>query len=230
MDIRRMLSAAVLAATLAAGLTAATGTALAQHEGHNHGEAEGPAAGLEDVSVRASTVGQHFQLVALPKDGRLVIFLDHSDSNAPALGAKIEILAGDALVTAEEAAPGLYIVDPWPAAGLPAEEAESIELVATVVSSGREEVLLARMSGMDEAGHEGHDHAAGGHGAEPGKAGPQRIALWDGVQPLVLPVAAGLVALLGAVAAVRSSGRRRWLGVALSGVSIVTMIAATSLV
>jgi len=227
MDIRRALPAVLLALGLAVG----SGTAaLAQHEGHNHGEAEGPAAGLEDISIRASTVGRHFQLVAMPKNGRLVIFLDDAGSNAPAVGAKIEILAGDALVTAEEAAPGLYIIDPWPAAGLPAEEAETVELVATVVSSGLEEVLLASMSGLGADGHEGHDHAGHDHGAAPASAAPQRVALWDGVKPLVLPVAAGLAALLGAVAAVRSSGRRRWLGVAVAGTSIVTMIAATSLV
>src|SRR3546814_19921483 len=61
--------------------------------------------GLEDISARASTVGEYFQFVALPKDGRLVIFLDDAVSNAPAAGARIEILAGDAIVTAEEAAP-----------------------------------------------------------------------------------------------------------------------------
>lgn len=227
MDKRRILAALGLALGLSLGGGRA---ALAQHEGHNHGEAEGPAAGLEDISVRAATVGDHFQLVALPKDGRLVIFLDDTASNAPAAGARIEILAGDALVTAEETAPGLYLVAPWPAEGLPPEDAERVELVATVVASGREEVLLARMSGMDEHGHEGHDHAGHDHGAEPAKAAPQRVALWDGVKPVVLPAAAGLAALLGAVAAVRTSGRRRWLGVGVLGASVATMIAATGLV
>src|SRR5690606_25716982 len=150
---------------------------------------EGPAMGLEDISVRASTVGEHFQFVALPKDGRLVIFLDDTASNAPAAEARIEILAGDALVTAEEAAPGLYIIDPWPAEGLSAEEAETAELVATGVAGGREEVLLALMSGPDghdghgheghdHAGHDhsGHDHSGHGHEAEPAAApGPQRM-------------------------------------------------------
>src|SRR3546814_6920651 len=98
MDMRRRFAALALA--LALSTTGAT-TALAQHEGHNHGEPEGPAMGLEDISARASTVGEYFQFVALPKDGRLVIFLDDAVSNAPAAGARIEILAGDALVTAE---------------------------------------------------------------------------------------------------------------------------------
>lgn len=226
MDVRRTLPAVLLAV----GLTVAGGSVVRADAGHNHGEAEGPTAGLEDVAIRASTVGQHFQLVALPKDGRLVIFLDHADSNAPAIGARIEILAGDALVTAEEVSPGLYMVEPWPAEGVPAEAAESVELVATVVSADREEVLLARMSGVDEPGLEGRGHAGDSPGAKGGRAAPQRVALWDGVKPLVLPVSAGLLALLGAIAAVRSSGRRRWLGVALSGAGIATMIAATSLV
>src|SRR3546814_6220967 len=124
---------------------------------------------MEDISPRAAAVGEDFQLVALPRDGRLVIFLDDAVSHAPAAGARIEILAGDALVTAEEAAPGLYIVDPWPAEGLPAEEAEAVELVATVVGAGREEVLLALMTGPgghEGDGHEGHDHAGHDHSGQ----------------------------------------------------------------
>src|SRR3546814_19768860 len=81
MDMRRRFAALALA--LALSTTGAT-TALAQHEGHNHGEPEGPPMGLEDISARASTVGEYFQFVALPKAGRMVIFLADAVSNAPA--------------------------------------------------------------------------------------------------------------------------------------------------
>lgn len=226
MNMRRCVAVLGLALTVCVGGRAA----LAQHEGHNHGEAEGPAAGIEDIAARAATVGQHFQLVALPKDGRLVIFLDDAASNVPAQGARIEILAGDALVTAEETAPGLYLVAPWPAEGLPAEDAEKVELVATVVAEGREEVLLARMSGAEGQDHDGHDHSGHDHGATAARTAPLRAALWDGIKPLALPLTAGLVALVGAVAAVRSSGRRRWFGALVTGASIVTMLATTGLV
>src|SRR3546814_19790869 len=104
MDMRRR--SAALALALALSTTGAT-TALAQHEGHNHGEPEGPAMGREDISARASTVGEYFQFVALPKDGRVVIFLADAVRNAQAAGVSIECLSGDALVTAETAAPGL---------------------------------------------------------------------------------------------------------------------------
>ena len=224
----------ILAATaVVLGLHAATiGAALAQdgHEGHNHGPAEAPMLGIDDLAARAATVGSHFQLVAMPKDGQLVIFLDHTETNLPARGARIEILAGDALITAEESAPGLYLVAPWPADGLSPEEAESVELIATVVSGDTEEVLLARMSDTDaHDDHEGHDHGpvtGTTSGAKPG----DRVALWDGVRPFALPVAAGLIALLGAVAGFRSTGRRRWIGLAVSGLSLVTLIATSSLV
>lgn len=226
MDARRI--AAAIAMLVPFGLMLLSGgSALAQHEGHNHGEPEGPALSLEDLAPRASTVGALFQMVALPKEGQLVIFLDSAETNAPMAGARIEILAGDALVTAEEAAPGLYVVSPWPAEGITAEEAEYVELIATVVAGDREEVLLARMQG-DAHGHEGHDHSV--HGPEPAKAGTARVALWDGVRPLALPVTAGLLALLGAIAGFRSTGVRRWIGLSVSGVGIVTMIAATGLV
>lgn len=198
--------------------------ALAQHEGHNHGAAAAPEVGAEDVSARATAVGSSFQFVALPKLGQLVIFLDSTETNAPVQGARIEIFAGDVLVTAEETAPGLYVVSPWPAVGLSDEDAETVELIATVVSGEQEEVLLAHMAGLVEGDHSGHDH-----GAEDRKAG-DRIALWEGARPFALPVAAGLVALFGAFAGLRSTGRRRWIGLAVTGIGIVTMIAATGLV
>lgn len=214
METRRILSTAVVALGMAAGIPSGS----VAHEGHNHGAEEAPVAGLADVAARASTVGALFQLVARPKDGRLVIFLDHTETNTPAQGARIEILAGDALVAAEESAPGLYVVAPWPAEGLSPAEAAGVELVATVVHGDQEEVLLARMSGAAADGREGPD-------VEPGRSKAGRVALWDGA----LPAAAGLVALLGAVTGLRSTGRRRWTSLAVSGVSIVTMIAATSL-
>ncbi len=212
--------------TLLALALAAIGPATAQegHEGHNHGPVEAPTHGIEDLAPRAATVGQRFQMVALPKDGQLVIFLDHTETNAPANGARIEILAGDALVTAEEAAPGLYLVTPWPAEGLSAEDADSVELIATVVAGTTEEVLLARMSEAESDSPEGQDY-----GATSSVAGGERVALWDGVQPFAVPIASGILALLGAVAGLRSTGRRRWFGLSVSGVGIATLIAASSL-
>ncbi len=217
MNMLRTLATVALALGLAAG-GPSDGVA---HEGHNHGAEETPTAGMEDVAARASTVGTHFQLVALPKNGRLVIFLDHTESNIPAQGASIEILAGDALVAAEETAPGLYVVSPWPAEGLTPAEAEGVELVATVVGAGQEEVLLARMSGSSAALHDSHDHDA-----EPAATKAGRVALWDHA----LPAAAGLVAVFGVVTGLRSTGRRRWQRFALSGAGTIALIAATSLV
>lgn len=218
--LRNLTKAALL---LAFGLSLPVNASAG--EGHNHGAPEGPAVSFEDLAARASTVGANFQFVAMPKAGQLVIFLDNTETNAPAKDARIEIFAGDALVTAEETAPGLYVVSPWPPEGLSIEDAESVELIATVVSGDREEVLLARMSGTAEGDHEGHDH-----GPTTGKPTGERVALWDGVRPFVLPAAAGLIALFGAVAGLRGTGRRRWIGLGVTGVGIVTMISATGLV
>ncbi len=214
MDARNTLAAAAL------GLVAGLPSGVVAGEDHNHGAPVAPAMGLEDIAARASTTGGHFQLVARPKDGRLVIFIDHAETNTPAAGARVEILAGDALVTVEERAPGLYVVAPWPMEGLPADEAENIELVATVVHDRHEEVLLARMSAVAGDDHAGHDHDA-----EPGRSEDGRIALWDAA----LPTTAGAVAILGAVTGLRSTGRRRWARLAVCGAGIVTVIAATGL-
>ena len=211
----------------AARALAALAPAAAQegHEGHNHGPVEAPTHGIEDLAPRAATVGQRFQFVAMPKDGQLVIFLDHTETNAPAYGARIEILAGDALVTAEETAPGLYLVTPWPAEGLTVDDAGTVELIASVVAGTDEEVLLARMSGVESDDHAGHDHGATSS-LPPG----ERVALWDNVRPFAVPVASGILAMFGAVTGLRSTGRRRWLGLSMSGVGIASLIAASSLV
>src|SRR3546814_19122534 len=84
MDMRRRFAALALA--LALSTTGAT-TALAQHEGHNHGEPEGPAMGLEDTSARASPVGEYFQFLALPKAARQVLFPDDPVSNQTGPGS-----------------------------------------------------------------------------------------------------------------------------------------------
>lgn len=88
MGARQIATAAVVALVLAAGFPSG-GVA---GEGHNHGAPAAPVMGLEDIAARASTTGGHFQLVALPKDGRLVILIDHTETNTRTAGARVEIL------------------------------------------------------------------------------------------------------------------------------------------
>lgn len=218
MDTRRL----ALTASLSAALAMAGASVAVAHEGHDHGPPP-PAFSVKDLTPRASAVGEAFQMVAIPKNGQLVIFLDDTATNIPTTAAKIDILAGDAMVTAEEIAPGLYTVSPWPVEGMSPEEASTTDITATVVAGDREEVLLAQSSGTGSSN-------GTGKGVEPAAAHADRIALWNGVRPFAVPVAAGVIALFGAVAGLRSTGRRRWFGLAVAGVSIVTMIAATSLV
>jgi len=197
--------------------------AQADH-GHSHGQGE-PVGTLEDIGARASVVGSHFQFVAIPADGRLAVFVDHAETNLPVSGARIELLVGDAFILAEEEAPGLYLAAPWPPDGLSEDMAASTEIIATIAADHGEELLLARMSTVDSHGHTGH--GADGHGVA---GAGDRIALWDGMRPVVLPLAAGLAALLGAIAALRHTGRRRWLGFTVSGAGVIALMATTGLV
>jgi hypothetical protein len=50
------------------------------------------------------------------------------------------------------------------------------------------------------------------------------------MRPVVLPLAAGLAALLGAIAALRHTGRRRWVGFTVSGAGVIALMATTGLV
>lgn len=220
MVARAFLSAAVCVLGIA---LASQAFAQADH-GHSHGQGE-PVGTLEDIGARASVVGSQFQFVAIPADGRLAIFVDHAETNLPVVGARVELIVGDSFIIADEEAPGLYLAVPWPPEGQSDSMVASIEIVATIAAGSGEELLLARMSTVDSHGHTGHG------GDTHGAAGTSdRTALWDGVRPVVLPLAAGLAALLGAIAALRHTGRRRWLGVTVSGAGVIALMATTGLV
>lgn len=77
--------AALCAAILV--LFAAAGSALA-HEGHSHNEAPPPAAAAS--APRGEIASNQYELVAVVRDGELVIYLDHAASNEPIEAAAIE--------------------------------------------------------------------------------------------------------------------------------------------
>ncbi|MCZ6863976.1 MAG: hypothetical protein O7I42_27640, partial [Alphaproteobacteria bacterium] len=62
------------------------------HSGH--GKNEAPPARLAEAAPRVETQSAQFQLVATARNGTLVIYLDRTDSNAPVVGATVEVMAG----------------------------------------------------------------------------------------------------------------------------------------
>ena len=105
------LSASLAAAALALALWAGAARA---HEGHDHSDAAAAAPAVE--APRGTSRTDALELVAVARDGRLTVFLDRADTNAPVADATItaETPAGQA--TAVPAPDGSYRLEaPWSA-------------------------------------------------------------------------------------------------------------------
>jgi hypothetical protein len=75
--------------------------------GHDHGD-EGTAPGTS-AAPRLESVGSKMELVATSEGHRLIIYLDHPDTNAPIEGATIEVSGeGFPASVAKPIAPGTY--------------------------------------------------------------------------------------------------------------------------
>lgn len=84
------------------------------HGGEDHGDAAAPAP-VASAAPRAQAQSEDFELVAEVQGQALVLFLDRFDSNAPVVGAQVEVDTGGPPAMAAETAPGVYRVaaGPW---------------------------------------------------------------------------------------------------------------------
>ena len=126
----RLAAALGAMAPLAAVLA---GSALA-HEGHDHGAAPPPVS--KTIAPRGEALSETFELVAVPRDGTLTLFLDRFRTNEPVTGATIDVETPDGPKTAT-ATPesGYALTAPWMSA--PGRH----EFVATVTAGGDVDVL-----------------------------------------------------------------------------------------
>ncbi|TGD97700.1 efflux RND transporter periplasmic adaptor subunit [Methylobacterium nonmethylotrophicum] len=96
---------------LAMAFALAAGSAYA-HEGHDHGAAPPPVS--KTIAPRGEAVSSGFELVAVPRDGILSLYLDRIQSGEPVPGATLEIDTPAGTATAQPAAPGVYrLPAPW---------------------------------------------------------------------------------------------------------------------
>lgn len=86
-------------------------TAAPAHEGHDHGPPA--AASAPTASPRAVAVSDQYELVAILRGHRLVIYLDRFADNAPVTDAGVAVTIGEATeaMTAAAAADGTYQLD-----------------------------------------------------------------------------------------------------------------------
>lgn len=138
MTIVTPLARAVLAVIL---LAFATGTQA--HEGHSHGEQPKAAAPANGVP-RLEAVSGPFELVAVLRAPKLVIYLDRFASNEPVAGADVTVETPGGSQQAEFAN-GVYTLDaPWASVG-------SVDLIFTVTANGNSEVLTGTLAGPESA-------------------------------------------------------------------------------
>lgn len=70
-----------------------------------------PPAPTQAVAPRATAASDDFEAVAVFEGGKLLLYLDHFASNAPVVGAKVEIEGGPVKGAARETSPGVYAMD-----------------------------------------------------------------------------------------------------------------------
>jgi hypothetical protein len=196
------------------------------HEGHNH-EAEVPPAALQDLKPRAVATGATFQLVGIPVSGSLAIFIDSVASNAPVVGAFVELMtAGDATLVAEEVVPGLYMASPWPPQGVRPEQLIGSEIITTIVADSGDDLLLVRLpdrvANPDGVADATNETGVGEHVASMVSKDAEE---WGGSALLIL--AGSILSLAGAFAGLRNHGTGRWIG--FGAVAMGAMIGVTSL-
>jgi hypothetical protein len=76
------------------------------HEGEAHDDQEKSTP--TTVAPRFAAETEQFSLVAISHGEELVVYLDDARANAPVVGAKVEVLAGDVTLQAKETAPAVY--------------------------------------------------------------------------------------------------------------------------
>jgi RND family efflux transporter MFP subunit len=131
-----MLSLRFVARTLLLVMLITAGSARA-HEGHDHGEQKAPI--TTAATPRLETASGPFELVALLKDGQLVIYLDRFKTNEPITGAQIMVETPKGPLNAE-AKDGTYrLAAPW--AGV-----DRLDLIFTVTEGDITEILSGTLN------------------------------------------------------------------------------------
>ncbi len=108
------------------------------HSGH--GKSEAPPTRMAEAAPRVDTQSAQFQLVASARNGTLVIYLDRTDSNAPVVGATVEVMAGESSVLASDQGAGVYhLAADW------LRTAGSHDLVFTITSGDQSDLLIGSL-------------------------------------------------------------------------------------
>jgi RND family efflux transporter MFP subunit len=199
---------------LAAGLLAAPARA---HEGHDHGAPPPPVSNT--IAPRGEAVSDAFELTAIPREGRLTLYLDRFRTNEPVRGAVVEVETPEGQRRAAETADAAYVLPvPWMA------KPGTHDLLVTVSAGDVVDVLTVSVNvPAPKASASVADPAASKAAQSVMTTATtvladlrHRLAAKD---PVLVATAAGAF-LLGVLATVAARGRRSVPAVALIAVAI----------
>ncbi len=120
------------------------------HEGHDHGAPPPPISVASEP--RAQALSDAFELVAIARDGRLSIYVDHFATNEPATDLAIEVETPAGPATAKAVSDAYAIDAPW------SKVTGSHELLFTIIGPQGAEVLTASLVTPQVAAAPDHAH------------------------------------------------------------------------
>lgn len=149
----------------------AVGSAPA-HEGHSHNDALAVPAAAASAAPRSEVASEQFELVAVARDGELIVYLDHATSNEPIETATLEAEtpAGKQALQAKPGEP-YRLAAPW------AVKPGSYDLVFNVTLNGEAEALPVTLTVPEKPGAAGL-LASGGMSEWRERLAHNGLALW----------------------------------------------------
>lgn len=143
--------------SIIAALLAAFALPAFAHEGHDHGAPPPPV--TTSSAPRAQALSDAFELVAIARDGKLSIYVDHFATNEPASDLAIEVETPKGPATAKAVGDAYEIDAPWSIA------AGSHELLFTIIGPQGADVLTASLVTPPDADapNAAHAHTGFGH-------------------------------------------------------------------
>jgi membrane fusion protein, heavy metal efflux system len=153
--IRRVMAIAVVAGCIAPAVLAGPGHDHSHGGGHDH---ETVGRHLDPVSPRAAMVSEDYELVAILKDHRLLIYLDRRQDLSPVHDAKIDMTVNGAVIPVKPHPNGTYVAEHQM---LQAHEA--FQLVAAITEGPRQDLLAGLLDATLPAADRS-DAAKFGHG------------------------------------------------------------------
>lgn len=120
------------------------------HEGHDHGAPPPPVS--VSSAPRAQALSDALELVAIARDGKLTIYVDHFATNEPASDLVIEVETPAGPATAKAVGDAYEIDAPW------SEVPGSDELLFTIIGPQGADVLTASLVTPQEAAAPEHAH------------------------------------------------------------------------